>query len=155
MNIEGTGRFVFYAQWPAAVFLPVFFFIGRGNVGAEVGWLGFFGLVYGVIVIAVLLVPPALTLFDREVRRARATRLRYDIATAVLWLGFLLGGMTVPDAGDSGALDTVFMAWFGISAETSAALFALAAALIGLAYLAAFVTAVMGIARSRRAATPA
>ncbi len=155
MNIEGTGQFVFYAQWPVAVFLPVFFFIGRGNVGAEVGWLGFFGIVYGIFVIAVLLVPPALTLFDREVRRARATRLWYDIATAVLWLGFLLGGMTVPDSGDSGSLDTVFMTWFGISAETSAALFALAAALLGLAYLAAFVTAVMGIARSRRAARPA
>ena len=99
-------------------------------------------------------VPPTLTLFDREVRRERATRLWYDIATAVLWLGFLLGGMTVPDAGDSGTLDTVFMAWFGISAETSAALFALAAALIGLAYLAAFVTAIMGITRSRRTPTP-
>jgi hypothetical protein len=152
MHIEGTGRFVFYAQWPVAVFLPVFFFIGRGNVGAEVGWLGFFGLAYGLIVIAVLLVPPALTLFDRDVRRERATRLWYDLSTAALWLGLLLGGMTVPDAGDSGPLDTVFMAWFGISAETSAALFALAAGLIGLSYLATFVTAVMGIARSRRTA---
>ncbi|MGN8552893.1 UNVERIFIED_CONTAM: hypothetical protein OHV15_09935 [Microbacterium sp. SLM126] len=155
MHIEGTGRFVFYAQWPVAVLLPVFFFVGRGNVGAGVGWLGFFGLVYGVIVIAVLLVPPALTLFDREVRRERATRLWYDIASAVLWLGFLIGGMTVPDAGDSGSLDTVFMAWFGISAETSAALFALAAGVIGLSYVAAFVTAIMGIARSRRVAPPA
>lgn len=153
MHIEGTGRFVFYAQWPVAVFLPVFFFIGRGSVGAEVGWLGFFGLVYGLIVIAVLLVPPALTLFDREVRRERATRLWYDIASAVLWLGFLLGSMTVPDAGDSGSLDTVFMAWFGISPETSAAIFALAAGMIGLSYVAAFVTAIMGIAHSRRSAS--
>ncbi len=151
MHIEGTGRFVYYAQWPAAVFLPVFFFIGRGNVGAGVGWLGFFGLVYGVIVIAALLVPPALTLFDREVRRARATRLWYDIASAVLWLGLLVAGMTVPDAADSGALDTVFMNWFGISAETSAALFALAAGITGLSYLAALVTASLGIAQARRA----
>lgn len=150
MHIEGTGKFVFYAQWAAAVFLPVFFFIGRGFVGAGVGWLGFFGVVYGLIVIAVLLVPPALTLFDREVRRERATRLWYDIATALLWLGFVLGGLTVPDAGDSGPLDTAFMAWFGVSAETSAALFALASALIGLSYLGAFVTAIMGITRSRR-----
>jgi hypothetical protein len=152
MNIEGTGRFVFYGQWPAAVFLPVFFFLGRGNVGAEVGWLGFFGLVYGVFAIVLLLVPPALTLFDREVRRARATRLWYDIASAVLWLGLLLGGMTVPDSGDSGALDSAFMVWFGITAETSAALFALAAGITGLAYLAAFVTAIMGIVHARRAA---
>jgi hypothetical protein len=151
MHIVGTGRFVYYAQWPAAVFLPVFFFIGRGNVGAGVGWLGFFGLVYGVIVIAVLLVPPVLTLFDREVRRARATRLWYDIASAVLWLGLLVAGMTVPDAADSGPLDTVFMNWFGISAETSAALFALAAGVTGLAYLASVVTALRGVAAARRA----
>ena len=149
MHIEGTGRFVYYAQWPVAVFLPVLFFLGRGNLGAGVGWLGFFGLVYGLVVIALLLVPPALTLFDREVRRGRATRLYYDIASAVLWLGFVLGALTVPDAGDSGPLDTVLMAWFGITAETSAALFAISAGLIGLAYLAALVVAVMGIARGR------
>lgn len=155
MHIEGTGRFVYYAQWPVAVFLPVLFFIGRGNLGAGVGWLGFFGLVYGLVVIALLLVPPALTLFDREVRRGRATRLYYDIASAVLWLGFVLGALTVPDASDSGPLDTVLMAWFGITAETSAALFAISAGLIGLAYLAVLVLAVMGIARGRAAAVKA
>lgn len=151
MRIEGTGRFVFWGQWPAALFLPVFFFIGRGYVGAEVGWLGFFGIVYGLIVIAVLLVPPALTLFDREVRRARATRLGYDIATAVLWLALVVAGLTVPDAGDSGPLDSAFTTWFGISAQASAAVFAVAAGATGLAYLAALVTAGMGIAHDRRA----
>lgn len=149
MHIEGTGRFVFYAQWPAAVFLPVFFFLGRGYVGAEVGWLGFFGIVYGLVVIAVLLVPPVITLFDPEVRRGRATRVAYDIATAVLWLGFVLAGLSVPDAGDSGPLDSALMAWFGIAAETSAAVFAISAFLIGLAYLAALVLSIMGVRRGR------
>ena len=151
MHIEGTGRFVFYAQWPVAVFLPVLFFIGRGNLGAEVGWLGFFGIVYGLIVIALLLVPPVITLFDPEVRRARSTRLFYDIASAVLWLGIVLGALTVPDSGDSGPLGTVLMAWFGITAQTSAALFAIAAGLIGLSYLAQLVLAVMGVTRGRAA----
>ena len=155
MHIEGTGRFVFYAQWPVAVFLPVLFFIGRGNLGAEVGWLGFFGIVYGLIVIALLLVPPAITLFDPEVRRSRSTRLHYDIASAVLWLGIVLGALTVPDAGDSGPLDTVLMSWFGITAQTSAALFAIAAGLIGLAYLAQLVLAVRGVVRGRAAAAAA
>ena len=149
MHFEGTGRFVYYAQWPVAVFLPVLFFVGRGNLGAEVGWLGFFGLAYGVVVIALLLVAPALTLFDREARRARSTRLFYDIASAVLWLGFVLGALTVPDAGDSGALDTVLMSWFGITAQTSAALFAISAGLMGLAYVTQLVLAVRGIARGR------
>lgn len=152
MHIEGTGRFVYYAQWPVAVFLPVFFFIGRGNVGAGVGNLGFFGLVYGVVVIALLLVPPVLTLFDRDVRRARATRMAYDVASAVLWIGFLLGGLTVPDAADSGALDSALMAWFGITAQTSAALFAISAAMIGLAYVAALAFAIIGIGRGRATA---
>lgn len=150
MHIEGSGRFVFYAQWPVALFLPVFFFIGRGFVGAGIGWLGFLGIAYGLIVVALLLVPPVLTLFDREVRRARATRVAYDIASAVLWLGFVLGGLTVPDAGDSGQLDTALMTWFGMTAETSAALFAVSAGLIVLAYLAALTFAIMGITRSRR-----
>jgi hypothetical protein len=134
-----------------AVFLPVLFFIGRGNLGAEVGWLGFFGIVYGLIVIALLLVPPAITLFDPEVRRQRSTRLFYDIASAVLWLAIVLGALTVPDSGDSGPLDTVFMAWFGITAQTSAALFAISAGLIGLSYLAQLVLAVMGVTRGRAA----
>lgn len=150
MQIEGTGRFVFFAQWVTALFLPVFFFLGRGFVGAEIGWLAFIGIVYGLIVIAVLLVPPVLTLFDRDVRRARATRLFYDIASALLWLGFVVAGLTVPDAGDSGPLDTAFMTWWGISAETSAAIFAIAAGLIGLSYLATFVIAIAGIVRNVR-----
>ena len=151
MHIEGTGRFVYYAQWPVAVFLPVFFFLGRGAVGAGLGWVAFFGLAYGVVVVLLLLVPPILTLFDAEVRRARATRTWYDIASAVLWLGFVLGGLSVPDAGDSGSLDSVLMAWLGITPETSAAIFAISVALIGLAYVVALGLAISGIARGRRA----
>lgn len=149
MRIEGTGRFVFYAQWPLALFLPVFFFLGRGAIGAQLGWMAIVGIVYGLFVVALLLIPPILTLFDREVRRARATRVRYDLASAVLWVGFLLGGMTVPDSGDSGHLDSVLMAWWNITEATSQALFSISAALIGLAYLAMLVLAVMGIVRGR------
>ena len=82
MQIRGFGRFVFIAQWVLAVLLPVFFFLGRGFIGAEVGWVGIIGLVYGIIVIFVLLVPPLLTLFDGEVRKAKATRAGYDLARA-------------------------------------------------------------------------
>lgn len=152
MRIARSGRFVFIAQWVLSVLLPVFFFLGRGLVGAELGWLGLLGIVYGLFVVALLLVPPLLTLFDREGRRARATRSAYDIATFVLWAAFVVGGLTVPDSGDSGHLDSAFTNWFGISYEASEALFAVAAGIIGLAYLATFVLAIAGIVRGRAAA---
>ena len=153
MQIARSGRFVFVAQWFLAALLPVFFFLGRGFIGAEVGWVGIIGLVYGIIVIFVLLVPPLLTLFDGEVRKAKATRAGYDLATALLWGALLFGALTVPDSGDSGHLNSALTTWTNgaISYETSAAIFYGAAVVMGLAYLAAFVTATMGIVRSRRA----
>ena len=101
-----------------------------------------------------LLVPPLLTLFDGEVRKARATRPGYDVASGAAVAGALLfGALTVPDSGDSGHLDSALTTWSGgaISYETSAAIFYGAAVVMGLAYLAAFVTATMGIVRARRA----
>ncbi|TDN91181.1 hypothetical protein EV279_0680 [Microbacterium sp. BK668] len=150
--MAGSGRFVFVAQWVAAVLLPVFFFLGRGAVGAELGWLALLGIVYGLFVILMLLVPPLLTLFDTEGRRARSTRLGYDISTFVLWLGVVVGSLTVPDSGDSGHLDSALSTWTGMSYETSQAVFIGAAVVIGLAYLAQFATAIAGIVRGRQAA---
>ncbi|WP_345800835.1 hypothetical protein AAIB33_15380 [Microbacterium sp. AZCO] len=149
MRMAGSGRFVFIAQWVAAVLLPVFFFIGRGWVGAQLGWLAFLGIVYGIFVILVLLVPPLLTLFDTQSRRARRTRLAYDIATFVLWFALLLGALTVPDSGDSGHLESALSTWTGMSYETSQAVFVVASALIGLAYLGQVVTSILGIIRGR------
>ena len=152
MQIARTGRFVFVAQWVAAVLLPLFFFLGRGLVGAQIGWMGIIGIVYGLLVVAILLVPPIMTLFDRTVRREKTTRFGYDVSTFVLWGAFLLASLTVPDSGDSGHLDSAVTTWSGgaISYETSEAIFTVAAIVIGLAYLAIVVFAVLGIARWRR-----
>ncbi len=153
MRFAGSGRFVFIAQWVLAVLLPIFFFIGRDWVGADVGWLGILGIVYGVFTILILLVPPLLTLFDPEARKKRATRLGYDVATILLWLTILVGALTVPDSGDSGHLDSALASWTGISYETSAAIFYATSVVLGIAYLAAFVLAVVGIVRGRRVAS--
>lgn len=152
--MTGTGRFVFVAQWVAAVLLPVFFFLGRGLVGAELGWLALLGIVYGVFVILILLVPPLLTLFDTEGRRARSTRLAYDVSTFVLWLGLVVASVTAPDSGDSGHLDSAVTTWTGISYDVSQVLFVGAAEVTGIAYLAQLVTAIIGIVRGRRVAAP-
>ena len=92
MQLARSGRFVFVAQWVAAVLLPVFFFIGRGFLGAELGWMAIIGIVYGAAVIALMLVPPILTLFDREGRRLRRTSRAYDIATFGLAIAGIVRG---------------------------------------------------------------
>lgn len=152
MRIARSGRFVFVAQWVMVVLLPVFLFIGRGFVGAELGWLAVLGIVYGILVILLLLVPPIMTLFDRTVRRGKKTRLGYDVSSFIMWAGFLIASLTVPDSGDSGHLDSALTTWTGgaITYEASEAIFTAAAAVIGLAYLATVVFAVIGIARWRR-----
>jgi predicted RND superfamily exporter protein len=152
MQIARSGRFVFVAQWVAAVLLPLFFFLGRGLVGAQLGWMAIVGIVYGVVVVVLLLLPPVLTLMDRTVRRGRATRFAYDIASFVLWGSILIAALTVPDSGDSGHLDSALTTWTGgaVSYETSQAIFAVVAVVVGLAYLAALVVAVVGVVRWRR-----
>lgn len=152
MHIARTGRFVFIAQWVAAVLLPLFVFLGRGLVGAQMGWMAVLGIVYGLFVIVVLLVPPVMTLFDRTVRRQKTTRFAYDISSFVLWGALLIAGLTIPDAGDGGPVDTALTVWTGgaIDNDASTFIFGMAGIVIGLAYLATFVTAIMGIVRWRR-----
>jgi hypothetical protein len=152
MQIARTGRFVFVAQWIAAVLLPLFFFLGRGLVGAELGWMAIVGIVYGIVVVIVLLLPPVMTLFDRTVRRGRATRFAYDIASFVLWGSLLVAALTVPDSGDSGHLNSALTTWTGgaVTYEASQAIFTAAGVVVGLAYLAVLVLAIIGIVRWRR-----
>lgn len=47
MQIVESGRWVRIAQWVLAVLLPVFVVVGRGLVGAELGWMAVVGIVYG------------------------------------------------------------------------------------------------------------
>ncbi|MET0811558.1 MAG: hypothetical protein ABWY03_00795 [Microbacterium sp.] len=153
MHIAGTGRFVFITQWIAAVVLPAFFFVGRAFVGADAGWLAVLGIVYGFFVILLLLLPPLLTVFDRDVRKAKATRRWYDIATFVLWGAFLVASLTVPDAGDSGPVNSALTNWTNglVTNDAAAVVCGIAGIVIGIAYLATFVLAIMGIARAGRA----
>jgi predicted RND superfamily exporter protein len=153
MQLARSGRFVFVAQWVAALLLPVFFFIGRGFLGAELGWMAIIGIVYGAVVIALMFVPPILTLFDREGRRRGRTRSAYDIATFVLWAAFVVAAISVPDSSDSGHLDSALTVWTGgaVDYEASTDVFTGAAIVAGLAYLAVLALAIAGIVRGRRA----
>ncbi len=149
MQIAGTGRFVFVAQWIAAVILPAFFFVGRAFVGADAGWLAVLGIVYGFFVILLLFVAPIITLFDREVRKAKRTRRAYDIATFILWGAIVLASLTVPDAGDGPPLDSALTVWTSgaIGPEASSVICSIAGTIVGLAYLATLALAIAGAVR--------
>lgn len=153
MSFARSGRTLFVLQWILAVLLPVFVFLGRGFVGAELGWMAVIGVVYGGFVILALLVPPLIALGDREARRARSVRRAYGIATGVVWLALIVAGLSIPDAGDSGSVPSALTTWTGLSHDGSEAVFAVAAGIAIVAWVAAIVTAVVGIARSPRAAS--
>lgn len=152
MRIVSPGKFVFVAQWLAAFVLPVWFFIGRGLVGAELGWMAVLGVaVFGLPLILILLVPPLITLFDGGVRRARAERFGFSISSIVLWSAIVLAALVVPDSGDSGHLESALTRWTGgaISYAASEGIFAALSAVVVLAYAAALVLGIVGAIRSR------
>jgi hypothetical protein len=152
MELSRTGRFVFVAQWPAALVFPAFLIVGRGLVGAELGWLAIIGILYGIVLIALMLVPPVLAVIDRRVREARRTRLAYDILTFVLWAAFLVAGVTAPDSSDAGHLRSAVTVWTGgaIDYDTAESIFAGALLAILLAWGAVVAVAIAGIVRGAR-----
>ncbi len=156
MRAEGWGRATFVAQWVLAVLLPAFVVVGRGLVGAELGWMAVIGLVvYLLPTILLLLIPPLLTLFDAAAGRPRTVRLPYAVCTWLQWVALLVAGLTIPDSGDAGHLRSALSRWTGLSYEVSEAIFYVAFGLLVLAWLAALVTAIAAMVSSRRVSTPA
>jgi hypothetical protein len=153
MEATRSGRFVAVAQWVMAVLLPAFFFIGRGLVGADLGWLTVLSVIYGPIVIVLMLIPPLVTRLDRDVRELRCVRQPYVVASWALWVSILVASLTVPDAADGGPFDTALTAWTGgrIDDQASAAVFAVAGIGALIAYAAQLAFAVSGALRSRKA----
>ena len=153
MHIARSGRFVFVAQWVTIVLLPVFFFLGRGLVGAELGWLAVLGVVYGLVddhraraAAGHDAVRP-----DGAPRQGDPVRVRHLELRAVGRLPPRRAHR--PRSRRQRATSTpALTAWTGgaITQETSEAIFTVAAAVIGLAYLATLVFAIIGIARWRR-----
>jgi len=150
MQFASSGRIVVIAQWVLAVLLPAFVFLGRGFVGAELGWMAIIGIVYGWILIPLLMVPPVITLFDTAARQAGTIRELYAIFSALLWFGLLLAGVSIPDSGDSGHLSSAVSTWTGASYEFSSSLFTAGAGVAVLAWIAAIVVAVRGVQLGRR-----
>lgn len=151
MHITSSGRFVFVAQWVLAAVLPFFLLFGRGLVGSPLGWMAFIGIWIGLPLLAAMYVPPVLTLFDREVRAAKATRLAYSIATWVLWGSLVVTALAVVDGGDDGAAGSALTVWTGgaFSIDASEQLMLIGGSVSLVALAATVVIAIVGIVRSR------
>lgn len=146
-----ASRWIAIAHWVLAVLLPTFVYLGRGLVGAELGWMAVIGIaVYGLPTILIMLIPPLVTLFDREARAGRTVRQAYAVATCVLWGAMLLAGLTIPDADDAGHIPSALSRWTGLPYEVSETIFYIAFGIAILAWLGALVTALAGAVRSRR-----
>ncbi len=156
MDFPRSGRLVFILQWILAFLVPVWLFLGRGLVGAQLGWMSVIGVVYGAFVILLLLIPPFVTLFDRDVRRLRSERMAYSVAMCIAWGSLFLGGLVIPDSGDSGHLDAALTVWTGgaIGYDITEPTFAALIVLTIFALIAALSLAITGAARSGREVRP-
>lgn len=152
MDFPRAGRFVFIVQWILAVLLPIWIFLGRGLVGAQMGWMSVLGIVYGAFVILFLLFPPLMSLFDRDVRREKSERRAYSIAMGSAWVSLFLVGLVIPDSGDSGRLDAALTVWTGgaISYEATETIFTILLIIAFFALVAGLALAIIGAGQARR-----
>lgn len=153
MQITVRHRWVRVWQWILAVALPAFVIVGRGLLGVEVGWMAIIGIVaYAAPTILALLLPPALTRFDREARDAKGVRQTYALACFVMWGGLFLCGLSIPDASDNGHLPSAVSLWLGLSYEASEILFYIALMVAVVAWAISLAVSIAGIATSRKPA---
>jgi hypothetical protein len=122
-------------------------------VGSVPGWLTIVGWIYAIPVVALLLIPPIVTLFDRQAERERSSRLAYVVSSWILWSALFVMGLAVPDADDTGARYSALSASSGISLDVSVSLFSGASFVAIGAFLAQLVTASLSVAQSRKHAS--
>ncbi|PZU44254.1 MAG: hypothetical protein DI566_12515 [Microbacterium sp.] len=154
MQFASFGRFVFIAQWILAVLLPIWVVIGRGLVGAPLGWWVVFGAIYGIAFVIGLLVPPVIALFDSPARQRATVRTGYAVSMIAVWVPMFLSGLAVPDGGDDGVVGSALTNWTGMSDDTSMIIFLLCGAIAFVAWLAALVFAIASIVRGSKESAP-
>lgn len=111
-SLTKSGRFVWVMQWWAPVILPFWVLLGRGFVGAGLGYVGVLGfLAIAPAILIALYIPAVITLGDNDVRIARTTRFAYSISACLLWGTVVVAGLFVPDAGDGPPMPSAVMTW--------------------------------------------
>jgi hypothetical protein len=109
------------------------------------------GIWFGLPLLAAMYLGPVLTLFDREVRTAKATRTAYSLASGALWLAAIVTALAVVDGGDDGEVGSALTVWTagGFSVDASEALMIGAGFVAIIVWVATIVLAIAGIVRDR------
>ncbi|WP_460801061.1 hypothetical protein [Microbacterium sp. GXF6406] len=146
-----SGRFVRVFQWIAPALLPLIVVFGRGALGAPMGWMTVIGMFALPFVIIPLYIPPVIVAFDREAKQARSTRTAYNAASWVTWAALIGIMLTVADGGDSPPIDSVLSAWGVLPGDVTDAVCIGFMGILVIGWIAAIVTAALGVARGRSA----
>lgn len=145
-----TNRFVRIFQWIAPVLLPAFILVGRGLLGAPLGWMLVIGVVLAPLATIAMYVPPVVFVFDREAAAARKSRLWYDVANYVLWSALIVVGLSLQDGGDTGDYGSVLSTWGVLDHGGAEVVFVIALIVSVLAWVGVLVAAIMAVVLSRR-----
>lgn len=148
MRMSGT-RFVRVFQWIAPVLLPGLIAFGRGFLGAPMGWMTLFAMIFGPFVVIAMYFAPIIVIFDRDAKAARRTRLFYDIACWITWVALLVLMFTLEDGGDSPPFGSVVSTWGVMSSEASTSVFLIAMMIAILGWLGSLAAAIAGVVSSR------
>ncbi len=107
--MELTARRTRVLQWIMPIVLLAWASYGRGLLGTG-GWMTLIIIVYSPFILLALYALPIITLFDRDVKAARAVRHGYAVATWVMWGALFVFALALPDVGDTpGTIPSVLM----------------------------------------------
>lgn len=144
-----TNRFVRVFQWIAPVLLPAFVVLGRGLLGAPLGWMAAIGIFVAPIMTIAMYASAIVFIFDKDAAAAKTGRLAYDVSNYVLWAALIAMGFTIQDGGDIGEYGSVLSTWGVISNDATVIIFPVFMTIAGLAWLATLITAIMCVVESR------
>lgn len=150
MREARLGRVVFVLQW-FVLLMWGWVVIGRAALGVEIGWIAVVGIFYSVFIVPLLYLPPVLTLFDRESRRAGVVPRGYAIATLIVWAALFAMAFFVPDASDVASSPSWASRVLGLSDDASGIVLTVTFGVAALAWVFAVFYAIGGIAQSRAA----
>ncbi|MGR2751919.1 hypothetical protein [Agromyces arachidis] len=154
MRITALGRFVYAAQWIAAILLIVFIVIGRVLVGSSAGFFMFAGWIYGLPALLILLLPPLITRYDQRARTTRCVGPAYAASSLVLWAALLIVGLALPDGGFGNVeQESALSAWTGLRLNGSFAVLNWAILVAFAAWIAQLVIALASSNTARRETT--
>lgn len=147
-----TNRFVRIFQWIAPVLFLGFVVLGRGLLGAPLGWMAAIGIFVAPVAMIAMYASAIVFIFDRDAAAAKTSRLGYDIPSYVLWAALIVMGFTLQDGGDDGIYGSVLSEWGVLSDDATLTAFAVALPIAAAAWFGTLIAAIVCVVHSRSGA---